>query len=408
MTEHHAADFHAPDARLAVQLDGQGNARELQRGDLRTHGRGVDVHGMSAGRLHDRNAGRADVVTQVGRRGDAVLLVVRLERFVQAYSHGVEVPPSQPAVRRKALSQYQEVPLLCGEAVVIRRQEAADVRHPVLLGRHRRSVGVGEDLTGDVDQRRILVPVFTLLDEVRVLGETTRVDVERYIVRPADLGGGANVGHRNGLATAGVVGDRDHCQRDPAGRVGQHPLQGLEVDVALERPPGRKIRRLLARQVQGFGPREFDVGTRRIEVRVVRNHVPGAAHGAEQDSLRGPSLVGRNHVSKTEDVLYRILETVITVTSRVRLVAAHDSGPLLGAHRTGAAVCQQIDEDVTRLEAEHVVACLADMLLPLVAGGHSDRLHALDSERLDHRVDRSRITHCLPTPACRRCRASLR
>jgi hypothetical protein len=41
----------------------------------------------------------------------------------------------------------------------------------------------------------------------------------------------------------------------------------------------------------------------------------------------------------------------------IGLVAAHDRRPLLLAHRAGAGVGQQVDEDIFGFEGEEVVAC---------------------------------------------------
>ena len=49
------------------------------------------------------------------------------------------------------------------------------------------------------------------------------------------------------------------------------------------------------------------------------------------------------------------------------LVSPLQGGPLLGRHRAGAGVGQQVDEHVVGVEEEDVVAGLAELLLPLLA-----------------------------------------
>ena len=61
---------------------------------------------------------------------------------------------------------------------------------------------------------------------------------------------------------------------------------------------------------------------------------------------------------EAEDVLDRRLEAEPGPAAGVGLVAAHDRRPLLGAHGRGAAVGEQVDEDVLGLEQEDVVARL--------------------------------------------------
>ena len=78
-----------------------------------------------------------------------------------------------------------------------------------------------------------------------------------------------------------------------------------------------------------------------------------------------------------------IAEAVPRPGARVRLVPAHDAGPLFRRHRAGAGVGQQVDQDVLGRDAEEVPVGRLEDLASLIAAGHAQRLDRLDPERLD-------------------------
>ena len=84
--------------------------------------------------------------------------------------------------------------------------------------------------------------------------------------------------------------------------------------------------------------------------------MPGLDQHRGQNVLGGASLVRGDEKLEAENILHRGFETNERARARVRLVAAHDGGPLLGTHRAGAGVGQQVNEDVFGLEREDVVA----------------------------------------------------
>ena len=118
--------------------------------------------------------------------------------------------------------------------------------------------------------------------------------------------------------------------------------------------------------------------------------LPGPADDAEQDLLGGPTLVRRDHVAERPQLGDGVEEAEPGRRPGVRLVAALDAGPLLGAHGAGARVGQQVDEDVVGVEVEQVVAGVAQPRRTFLDGGQPDRLDALDPEGLD---DRSKAVH---------------
>ena len=63
----------------------------------------------------------------------------------------------------------------------------------------------------------VRVPRFALLDKPRIFGETAGIDEERDAVPVAEFAGGTDVGHAHRLAATGIIGDRDHAQRDVLG-----------------------------------------------------------------------------------------------------------------------------------------------------------------------------------------------
>ena len=85
-----------------------------------------------------------------------------------------------------------------------------------------------------------------------------------------------DIGHRYRLAAAGIIGHRQHHQRDFRGAFrGDQRLQRGHVHVALEIQPGLRVGGLRNGQVHRPRAGEFDIGARGIEMRVVRTTCPG-------------------------------------------------------------------------------------------------------------------------------------
>jgi hypothetical protein len=115
-----------------------------------------------------------------------------------------------------------------------------------------------------------------LLDEVRIFGEAAGVEIQRDLVARGYFAHGAQVGDRNRLASARIIRDGDHHQRDFFGAVfGDETLECGHVHVAFERNARLRVGGFGQGEIDGFGAREFDVGARRVEVRVVGNDVSG-------------------------------------------------------------------------------------------------------------------------------------
>ena len=160
-------------------------------------------------------------------------------------------------------------------------------------------------------------------------------------------------------------------------------LERLQVHVALEGMDQPRLAALGDHQVARLGARVLDVGARGVEVRVVGHHVARPGDAGEQDVLGGAPLVGGDHVLEARDVAYRRLKPVEGRRARVRLVAGDHARPLARRHRPRAAVGQQVDQHVARLEQEGVVPGRLQRRLTLRHGREVDRLDRAHAERLD-------------------------
>ena len=165
------------------------------------------------------------------------------------------------------------------------------------------------------------------------------------------------VAHRDRLPAAGIVGHRDHDQRDAILALGRDQFfQARDIEVALEIQPRLRVGGFRYRQVNGARAGKFDVGARGIEVRIVGHHVPGPAHHREQDALGRAALMGGNHVAEAGQLLHHTLHSEEALAAGVGFVPAHHRRPLLGGHRGGARIGEQVDE--------HSVARSANRLYP--------------------------------------------
>jgi hypothetical protein len=71
-------------------------------------------------------------------------------------------------------------------------------------------------------------------------------------------------------------------------------------------------------------------------------------------------------------------------------------GPLVSRHRARSGVGEQVDEDVIGVQREEVVAGGDDVLEALLVRGQAERLHRVDPERLDDRVEHRGAHHARP------------
>ena len=385
--EHDRADLAPADTALAIEGHRQRLPRVGQGRDVRQQHRRVEVHGVAAYRLDARYSGIHQRLSEIRRRADPVAQVVLLDHLLETLRDGFEVATSEAAIGGKTLRQDQQVPTALRPGVIVHRQPAANIGDGVLLGAHRHPIRQRCHLAHDLADLHVGIPSLALLDEPRVLRKTARVQEERKPVSVTHLAHGAQVLEAHWLTATGVVGDRDHDERDVLrAAFTDAGIEGGDVHVALEGMQDRWVVALLDHQVDGLRAGELDVGSRRVEMCVVRHHLAWTADDAEQDLLRCAPLVGGDHVLEREERLHALQEPVPGRRSRVALVAALDARPLRGRHRAGARIGQQVDEHVIRVEVEQVVAGRLELLLPLRDGRQPDRLDALDAERFDDRL----------------------
>jgi len=199
---------------------------------------------------------------------------------------------------------------------------------------------------------------------------------------------------RDGLAPAAVVRDRHHHERDPLGAVlGEGAFENVDVDVALEGHIGLEVGRLGARDVEGDPSLELHVGARGVEVRVVGDDVAGLDGLGEENALRRPPLVRRDDVALAGEIADHGLEAFEGSRPGVRLVADHHPCPLLGRHRPGAGVGEEVDQDLVGAEPEQVPSGLGEGSLSLLPRREPERLDGLDTEGLDDRAVRHALRH---------------
>ena len=144
-----------------------------------------------------------------------------------------------------------------------------------------------------------------------------------------------------------------------------HFLEAHRVHIAFERILARRVEGFGRGQIERFGADEFAVRAGGIEMRVVGHDVALIAHHAEEDSLGGAALVRGNHVLESHDGLNRIAESDEAGRACVRFVAAHHGRPLLGGHRVGARIGEEVDQDVVGGDEEEVVAGRFEQFLAL-------------------------------------------
>ena len=348
---------------------------------------------MASGRLEIRHAGLVKQAPQIGDLPYPVLQVRFVQDFLQSLGHRLEVPSGQAAVRRESLPDNKRVLDPGGQVRVVEGDESADIDQGVLLGAHRRPVGVGKHLPGDVPDRPASVALLPALDEPGVFGEPAGVEEERDFPEAADGRDLPDVGQRDRLAAPAVVGHGHHHDGHAAGAAVQERLELGRIHVALERQVGVRIISDGPGQVDGLGVPDLDVGPGRVEMNVARHGAVPAENRFEKNPLGRPALVGGDDVGEAEDVADRLLKPEKAPGSGVGLVARHDSGPLPVAHGRGSGVGQKIDEDFFGGQVEDVESGGPDKLVALAPRGPAQRLDHLDPERLD---GRGNLTHKRP------------
>ena len=178
-----------------------------------------------------------------------------------------------------------------------------------------------------------------------------------------------DVGHRDRLAAAGVVGDGQHDQRDLAPR----PRAAIRRSSAATSMLPLKSSASCVSAASGIGRSTARAPVNSMLARVVSkcvfvgHHVPRLAHHREQDALGGAALVRGDHVAEAGQLVDHALQAEEALAAGVGFVAAHHRRPLLGGHGAGAGIGEQVDQDVAGFDQKEVVAGLLQVALALFA-----------------------------------------
>src|SRR5208282_1930724 len=169
------------------------------------------------------------------------------------------------------------------------------------------AVAIAKHLLCDLFRSLRFVTALPGLDEVGILGETAGVEVERDAMLPANCADRFHIFHRDRLASAGVVGNRQHDQGHMlAAYALDEGLEGLDVHVPFEGMLQAGLAAFRNNQVASLSADELHVGAGSIEMGVVRDYIAFLAHHAKQNALGGAALVGGNDVRVAENILDRI------------------------------------------------------------------------------------------------------
>ena len=129
--------------------------------------------------------------------------------------------------------------------------------------------------------------------EVRIFGEATGIQKHGNVVFVTYGSYRSKVFHADRLSASGIVRHCDHAQRYPVPADAFDELDELfHVHVPLERVTAGGVLALFDDEIDGFCSGVLDVGARRVEVRVVGDHLALTTHQFEQDALARPALMG--------------------------------------------------------------------------------------------------------------------
>lgn len=141
-----------------------------------------------------------------------------------------------------------------------------------------------------------------------------------------------------------------------------------------------RVTRLVNDQVGRASASGADVGIGGVEVHIRRDKVPSPDERGSQDVFGGASLVGREKVFESENVIHRRFETMVGTRPGVRFVAEHHCRPLVLAHRARARIGQQVDENILGLKREDVVTGGLNGGLALGRRWQADGFDGFDAE----------------------------
>ncbi len=315
---------------------------------------------MPTHRFYIGNMTGVESVGKIFHRGMAVLLVIVFQRFHQANGRGFQVTARKTTVGYKSLAHDQHILEIFGPGIIVANQKSSNIDQAVFLQAHRGAIGIREYLLCDLQQGFILVTGFPFLYEIGVFRKTTGIQDKRYSVFFKYRLGLADVLHGDRLTAAGVVGNGDHGKGDflPAVLL-NGLLQGGNVHIALEGCHIGIIQPFITDQIKRIYPNKFKIGAGGIEVAVIGYNIPFVRAGHGQNTFCGTALVRGKNMLHPGDSANGLFESTERRAARIAFVAQHHRGPLLGGHGPGAAIGQQVDSAIFRVEIKNIVmGCL--------------------------------------------------
>ncbi len=103
MGEHDRADLAGADGAFQVEFHCQRLTGKFAMRDMRQHASGINIDGMTAGRLDGGDAGLVDALRQVGGLAEAIGQIGFIQTFVQTDRHRIQVAARQAAVGVESL-----------------------------------------------------------------------------------------------------------------------------------------------------------------------------------------------------------------------------------------------------------------------------------------------------------------
>ena len=307
-----------------------------------------------------------------------------VEHLIESLRHRLEVPAGEPAVGKKALREDEQIPGTHREIIIIQTKKSPRIHECILFRAHRAAVGERKHFNGDLPHLLVSVSLLPLFYEERIFRKPACVEKERNLVSGSDLPGLSHVLHRHRLSPSGIVGDREHDERNVPGSLFLYELlKGGNIHIALEIGDRTRVPAYGNEQIDGLCAGKFHVGSRGVKMNIIRNTLAGPAEKCEQNLFRRPALVCRNNMFEPRQLPDNPFEPEKAPRARIRFVPLHDAGPLFRAHRGRSAVGQQVYEDVIGPDQEWIEACADQDLLALFGRPKCDRLHDPDFERLD-------------------------
>lgn len=167
----------------------------------------------------------------------------------------------------------------------------------------------------------VLVALFPCLDEIRVLNTPCGIEHHLDAILVGQLGNSFDISHGNRLSARQVNG---HCETDIWNLISAHFVnQGLEliqVNIALEIKDCAGVMGLVDNHIAEGCAVTLLMETCGGEIHVAWYIIPRLDGKRGKDILCAASLVGRHHILKSEQLLYRCLKVIEVLGSAVGFI----------------------------------------------------------------------------------------